>query len=119
MIRTFQLAPLAGLLLLSPGVSANGLFEDRPFSFRSATDKQVGLNQADLIERMQNGGVTSTYFTNQTNNTVTQTTYGNFTNVGSGASVAAGGVSQANTDVNQATSGNTGSGASSVPLNFR
>ena len=42
MIRTFQLAPLAGLLLLSPGVSANAVFEERPFSFRSAADEQVG-----------------------------------------------------------------------------
>ncbi len=119
MTSIFRLASLAGMLLLSPGVSANGLFEDRPFSFRTATERQVGLNQADLIERMQSGGVTSTHYTTQTSNTVTQTTYGNYTNVGSGASVAADGVSQANTDVNQATSGNTGSGASSVPLNFR
>lgn len=117
MNRRISLAAAAGLLLTAEHAAANGLFEDRPFAFRGPTERQVGLNQADLIERMQNGGVSAHYST--TNNAVTQTTYGNFTTVGSGASVATGGVSQANTDVNQATSGNTGSGTSSVPLNLR
>lgn len=91
MNRRIALAALAGLLLTAQHAAANGLFQDRPFSFRGSTERQVGLNQADLIERMQNGGVSARY--NTINNAVSQTTYGNFTNVGSGATVAAGGVS--------------------------